>query len=100
MTEQTHHYLSTGCLHGEHDYCKSMVGQAGTKRPAQCKFCAAQCECDCRRRDFQQALADLGVSTYRLDPKKHEMEMRIEALEDWIIGKGYDLSEVNAEISD
>ena len=44
MTEQTHHYLSTGCLHGEHDYCKSMVGQAGTKRPAQCKFCAAQCE--------------------------------------------------------
>lgn len=42
-----HVYLSTGCLHGEHDYCASMVGVAGTKRPAQCKFCESRCICPC-----------------------------------------------------
>lgn len=42
-----HVYLSTGCLHGEHGYCAAMVGVQGAKRPARCKFCAAQCVCDC-----------------------------------------------------
>lgn len=41
----THRYLSTACLHGEHDYCKAMVGQAGEKRPGRCKFCNALCVC-------------------------------------------------------
>lgn len=41
----THRYLSTACLHGEHDYCKAMVGQQGDKRPARCKFCDALCVC-------------------------------------------------------
>ncbi|MFJ7999006.1 hypothetical protein ACIQ7D_17920 [Streptomyces sp. NPDC096310] len=42
-------YLSTGCLHGEHAYCQGATGQAGTKTPAVCKFCAAPCRCDCHR---------------------------------------------------
>lgn len=45
-----HSYLSTACLHGEHDYCKSPVGATGnTKRPAECKFCSAPCRCTCHR---------------------------------------------------
>jgi hypothetical protein len=47
-TEATEHrYLSTGCLHGDHDYCKSMTGLAGAKRPAECKKCGAKCICQC-----------------------------------------------------
>lgn len=42
-----HEYLSTGCLHGRHDYCAAMTGWQGEKRPAQCKFCDARCVCDC-----------------------------------------------------
>ncbi|WP_327377978.1 hypothetical protein OG393_30870 [Streptomyces sp. NBC_01216] len=42
-----HDYLSTGCLHGRHDYCNNTRGIAGPKTPAQCKFCAAQCVCHC-----------------------------------------------------
>ncbi len=40
-----HTYLSTGCRHGEHDYCRSTHG--GRKRPASCKFCDAPCICPC-----------------------------------------------------
>lgn len=43
----THVYLSTGCLHGEHAYCQGHTGQAGAKKPARCKFCDAPCVCDC-----------------------------------------------------
>jgi hypothetical protein len=47
-TEATSHvYLSTGCLHGHHDYCQNHTGHSGTKTPAQCKFCAAPCTCHC-----------------------------------------------------
>jgi len=46
-----HRYLSTGCLHGEHAYCQSMTGQAGAKRPGQCKFCEAGCICTCHNED-------------------------------------------------
>lgn len=42
-----HIYLSTGCLHGHHDYCRSMTGQQGEKRPSRCKFCDARCVCPC-----------------------------------------------------
>ena len=42
-----HDYLSTGCLHGEHDYCRCDVGRTGPKTPGQCKFCAAPCRCGC-----------------------------------------------------
>jgi hypothetical protein len=45
--EDPHVYLSTGCLHGEHDYCQNKDGQAGPKAPASCKFCAAPCVCSC-----------------------------------------------------
>ena len=47
-TEATeHHYLSTGCLHDQHDYCSNVDGIAGLKKPAQCKFCTAPCQCPC-----------------------------------------------------
>lgn len=42
----SHHiYLSTGCLHGDHDYCNGRTGAAGRKTPARCKFCDAPCQC-------------------------------------------------------
>lgn len=46
-TASSHEYLSTGCLHGRHDYCQSMTGYQGEKRPGRCKFCAATCICPC-----------------------------------------------------
>lgn len=42
-----HIYLSTACLHKNHEYCRSYEGYAGLKTPAQCKFCQAPCVCDC-----------------------------------------------------
>lgn len=42
-----HVYLSTGCLHGQHEYCKSMTGTQGAKRGGACKFCDAKCTCSC-----------------------------------------------------
>lgn len=42
-----HIYLSTGCLHGNHGYCKGEGGFSGPKTPAICKFCAAPCICVC-----------------------------------------------------
>lgn len=42
-----HIYLSTGCLHGQHDYCQCATGQQGEKRPGRCKFCDARCICPC-----------------------------------------------------
>lgn len=38
-------YLSTSCLHGDHDYCKNTVGRVGSKIPSRCKFCGALCVC-------------------------------------------------------
>lgn len=45
-----HRYLSTGCLHGDHDYCAARSGRAGAKHPQRCKFCSARCRCRCHRR--------------------------------------------------
>ena len=42
-----HVYLSTACFHEFHEYCKSMTGYQGSKRPGKCKFCNAQCVCSC-----------------------------------------------------
>ncbi|MCD9141084.1 hypothetical protein [Streptomyces albireticuli] len=44
-----HVYLSTGCLHGDHDYCQNHTGLSGQKTPAVCKFCEAPCVCACHR---------------------------------------------------
>lgn len=44
-----HVYLSTGCLHGNHTYCQNPTGQSGSKRPSECKFCAAPCTCECHQ---------------------------------------------------
>lgn len=46
-----HRYLSTGCLHGDHDYCSARSGAAGAKEPQKCKFCPARCRCRCHRAD-------------------------------------------------
>lgn len=46
-----HIYLSTGCFHSEHDYCKSMQGRTGPKAPSSCKFCGAPCTCPCHRQE-------------------------------------------------
>lgn len=57
--EATHDYLSTACHHEAqehatgnpgraadlHTHCSAMVGYAGIKRPAQCKWCDATCRC-------------------------------------------------------
>lgn len=42
-----HVYLSTGCLAGQHDYCKAMTGMAGVKRGGRSKFTDAACICPC-----------------------------------------------------
>lgn len=56
--DDIHHYLSTGCLHGEmtlpdgrtgHQYCQGMTGMAGAKRGGRCKFCDAPCQCPCHQ---------------------------------------------------
>jgi hypothetical protein len=48
----THYYLSTSCLHGEHDYCQSHTGLSGAKTPSVCKFCGAICICPvCRHEE-------------------------------------------------
>ncbi|MBB1252901.1 hypothetical protein H3146_05905 [Streptomyces sp. OF3] len=48
-----HVYLSTGCLHGRHDYCQAMTGANGQKRPGQCKFAdehgCTPCVCPCHQ---------------------------------------------------
>lgn len=46
-----HTYLSTGCLHGNHGYCQGTTGANGAKKPAECKFCAARCVCECHQGD-------------------------------------------------
>ena len=46
-----HHYLSTGCFHGDHAYCQGKTGRAGAKKPATCKFCDAECVCGCHQED-------------------------------------------------
>ena len=54
-----HVYLSTSCLHGEHDYCKNDKGSNGAvswhKMPGECKFCAAQCVCKCHKESDEHA---------------------------------------------
>lgn len=47
QTDGPHVYLSTACLHGEHNYCTLSVGSQGEKRPATCKFCDVRCTCTC-----------------------------------------------------
>ncbi|WP_055563645.1 hypothetical protein [Streptomyces atriruber] len=44
-----HLYLSTGCQHGDHEYCQTEARRYdGTvKIPGQCKFCQSLCICRC-----------------------------------------------------
>lgn len=49
-----HLYMSTSCLHGDHAYCQSDTGAAGTKTPSQCKFCTARCACGCHSGGAQE----------------------------------------------
>ncbi len=45
IAERDRHYLSSGCFHGKHEYCKNSEGQAGPKVGARCKWCPAVCRC-------------------------------------------------------
>lgn len=49
LTRRGHIYLSTGCRHRDHAYCKNMTGLNGAKRPGSCKHCAAPCICPCHK---------------------------------------------------
>jgi hypothetical protein len=41
-----HAYLSTSCLHGRHERCRSATrADGGTKEPGTCKHCKAVCRC-------------------------------------------------------
>lgn len=49
-----HAYISTACLHGDHDYCNSTVRRNDEQKkvPAQCKTCEASCLCPiCHREE-------------------------------------------------
>lgn len=47
---EDHEYLSTACLHGYHDHCRSDVNiQGKPKVPGQCKWCSAMCICSCHK---------------------------------------------------
>jgi hypothetical protein len=44
----THLYLSTSCVHGVHEHCRSAVNvDGGPKAPGTCKHCPARCVCPC-----------------------------------------------------
>lgn len=43
-----HLYWSTHCRHGKHDACAARELAPGLlRRPAECKTCAAPCQCEC-----------------------------------------------------
>lgn len=43
-----HTYLSTACLHDNHDHCRARENLQGEpKIPATCKWCGAPCICPC-----------------------------------------------------
>lgn len=45
--EGKHIYLSTSCLHDDHEYCQRTTGHMGLKEPTECKFCNRKCICTC-----------------------------------------------------
>ena len=70
----THIYFSTGCRHGDmvlpdgrtgHEYCQGETGAVGAKTPAQCKFCAAPCRCDCHQTPVPAPVAGVATSEER-----------------------------------
>lgn len=49
---EKHVYLSTACLHGEHEYCQGAVTREGEEKiPGKCKFCDSKCCCVCHWSD-------------------------------------------------
>lgn len=56
-----HVYLSTGCFHGDHGYCKSMTGLNGSKRPGECKHCGTKCTCGCHGTEETSATPEPGL---------------------------------------
>lgn len=49
VQKKSHVYLSTSCFHGQHHYCANIGGVASPKVPATCKFCPAECVCNCHK---------------------------------------------------
>lgn len=82
---QPHEYLSTGCLHGDvvlkdgrtgHEYCQGDTGHAGSKRPAECKFCAAPCTCLCHGLPFRK-LSESGFVDFTVDLLRNGLALPI-----------------------
>lgn len=69
MTTTEHSYLSTGCYHGQHDYCRSSIGVVGAKTPGRCKFCEARCRCACHAEAPQTIDIGAGIArAFRVAP--------------------------------
>lgn len=66
-----HVYLSTGCLHGDHDYCQATVGGVGRKVPATCKFCGAPCVCDCHAPDLPPGAVRAWLNPADVEARLH-----------------------------
>lgn len=64
-----HVYLSTGCLHDDHDYCQSMTGLNGAKRPGECKKCGAKCICPCHQAEPREHCGQLSPETLLTTPR-------------------------------
>ncbi|MCA1222447.1 hypothetical protein [Streptomyces sp. 8L] len=79
MTDPTvpHAYLSTGCLHGHHDYCQSHTGLSGAKKPSQCKFCGAACTCPCHTDTPEQPTGDLPTVIHRTPEQLRAQRARL-----------------------
>lgn len=63
-----HVYLSTACLHGVHDYCRSEQSRCDghPKAPGRCKFCPAVCLCPvCRHHGATSAPSGRPRAFYR-----------------------------------
>jgi hypothetical protein len=48
--DRRHAYLSTACLHENHEHCQCKTNLEGEEKiPGTCKWCAAPCICPCHR---------------------------------------------------
>jgi hypothetical protein len=63
----THSYLSTACLHMQHNDClRNVNAKTGmAKKPGSCKYCEAPCHCPCHQLTLGDIIngMNLGVIT-------------------------------------
>jgi hypothetical protein len=66
-----HWYLSTHCLHGQHDVCGAMQHQRGDTLDAHCKNCPAPCRCPEPGHAYPHAFQQPGPAAEQ-PPRVHE----------------------------